>query len=135
MRRPARDRRLTAFLESIDPLVVLAVVTPLILAIGAWSLRMACSICAVEPPTFWHALLTLLILLIANVVLRFFLHVTQTPATLGTQYVAPVVTNAVVIAVSLPSGPIAAIIIAIVHAIMTAVIYVGAMVAAGMLPI
>lgn len=107
-------------LQSMDSTVFLTVFAPLILAIGAWALRMACSLCAVDTPNFWHAVLTFIILIVANVAWRFFMHVTRTPETMGTQYLAPALTNAAVIAVSLPTGPIAASMISVVHILISA---------------
>ena len=78
-------------LHELDPTLVLVVLLPLGALVAGWALQMACSICSVEPPDFWHSVLAVVIICISNVVLRFWLRVSEAPANFSTQYVAPVV--------------------------------------------
>lgn len=117
-----------AYLLSLDEKALFAVAAPFFILAAAWTLRVACWVCSVETPEFGHALLTLLAVIGANIGMRALLHFTEVPTTMFTQYAAPTLVSAGVIAVCLATGPYAALLISVVHAVLTAAAYVGALV-------
>jgi len=106
-----------------DVLWALAALVPLVLAAAAWSLQMSCGFCSVEPPEFWHAVITVVVTAFVNVILRFVLQVNDYGGGLGPQYVMPAMASAVVIAIMLPTGPFTATTITIVQVILCALMY------------
>ena len=110
-------------LHDIDPTFVLAVLLPLGALTAGWALQVACNICSVEPPDFWQSVLTVVIICVSNIVLRFWLRVTEAPADLSTQIFAAAITTALVIAMSIRSGPLAALKVTLVHGVLCGLIY------------
>ena len=55
------------FFSDLDALWTLAALVPLGVAAAAWALQMSCGFCSVEPPEFWHAVTTVVIIAVANV--------------------------------------------------------------------
>lgn len=115
-------------LSNLDPTFVVVVLLPLAAVIGGWALRVACSVCSVEPPDFWHAVLAVVIICVANIVLRFWLRVIQAPIDFSTQFVAPVVVTGLVISMSVRTGPWSACKVTFVHGILCALLYCAALV-------
>ena len=113
--------------------MALAVLTPLLLILGTATLRLACWVSAVKPPGFWHAMLTLVLLIGANIALQSTLQFLGVPPTMATKYLMPTFASALVIAVSLTTGPYSAIVVSVVHTVLTAVLYLGALFAADVL--
>jgi hypothetical protein len=111
------------FFTDSDALWTLAALVPLGLAAAAWALQMACGFCSVDPPEFWHAFTTVVIIAVANTVLRFVLHATDSAGGFGSQYLAPALAMSGVICVSLPTGPFSAITIAVVQIALCSMIY------------
>jgi len=111
------------FNYDLDLIFTLAALVPLAVAVAAWALQMACGFCSQEPPEFWHAVITVVIIAVANVVLRFFLQVTDSAHGMAPQYLLPAVTTAAVIAVCLPTGPFSASTITIVQIVLCALMY------------
>jgi len=109
--------------NNLDAVWTLAALVPLAVAAAAWALRMACGFCSVEPPEFWHAVTIVVIIAVTNVVLRFFLQVTDSADGMTQQYLAPAMATAAVIALSLPTGPFSALTIMIVQTVLCAMIY------------
>ena len=107
----------------VDTLWTLAALAPLAVAAAAWALRMACGFCSVEPPEFWHAVIIVVVIAVTNVVLRFFLQVTDSAHGMGPQYFAPALATSAVIALSLPTGPFSALTITVVQVVLCAMIY------------
>lgn len=107
----------------LDAVWTLAALVPLAVAVTAWALRMSCGFCSVEPPEFWHAVVTVVIIAVTNVVLRFFLQVTGSAEGMGPQYFAPAIATATVIALSLPTGPFTALTITVVQVVLCGTIY------------
>jgi hypothetical protein len=107
----------------LDTLWTLAALVPLAVAAAAWALQMSCGFCSVDPPEFWHSVTTVVIIAVANVVLRFFLQVTDSAHGIGAEYLAPAVVTAAVIALSLPTGPFSASTITIVEIVLCALMY------------
>ncbi len=110
-------------LRDLDPTFVLIVLVPLAAATAAWALRVACSVCSVESPDFWHSVLAVVIICVANIVLRFWLKVSHVPTGIGPQVVAPLVTTALVIAMSVRTGPLSACKVTFVHGMLCGLIY------------
>jgi hypothetical protein len=106
-----------------DVLWALAALVPLVLAAAAWSLQMSCGFCSVEPPEFWHAVITVVVTAFVNVILRFVLQMNDYGGGLGPQYVMPAMASAIVIAIMLPTGPFTATTITIVQVILCALMY------------
>ena len=119
---------MNAYLLTLDDRALLTVAAPLLLVAAAWTLRLACWICALEMPEFGHAFLTLLAVIGANIGMRAVLRLTETPPSMLTQYAAPTLVSAAVIAVCLATGPYAALLVSVVHAVLTAGVYIGALV-------
>jgi hypothetical protein len=110
-------------IRDLDPTFVLAVLIPLGALAAGWALQMACSICSVEPPDFWKSVLAVVVICISNIVLRFWLRVTETPANFGTQVFAAAVITALVIAMSIRTGPSAAFKVTCTHGVLCGLIY------------
>jgi hypothetical protein len=115
-------------LSNLDPTFVVVVLLPLAAAIAGWALRVACSVCSVEPPDFWHSVLAVMIICVANIVLRFWLRVIQAPIDFGTQFVAPVIVTGLVVSMSIRTGPLSAFKVTFVHGILCGLIYCAALV-------
>jgi len=110
-------------LHDLDPTVVLLVATPLVLAAAAWALRMACSICSVDPPGFWQATFSVIVIAIANIVLRFWLNVTDATPGLASQLFAPMAISAAIVSASAQTGPFSAMMVTIVHGLLCVMCY------------
>lgn len=110
-------------LRDLDPTFVMAVLLPLGTLAAGWALQVACSICSVEPPDFWQSVLAIVIICVSNVVLRFWLRVSDIPTDLGTQLLAPVLTTGLVIAMSIRAGPFAACKVTFVHGVLCGLMY------------
>jgi hypothetical protein len=106
-----------------DVLWALAALVPLAVAGTAWSLQMSCGFCSVEPPDFWRAVVTVVVIAFVNVILRFILQMNDYGTGLGPQYVMPAMASAIVITIMLPTGPFTATTITIVQVILCALMY------------
>lgn len=112
--------------HDIDPAIVLAVLLPLGALAAGWALQVACRVCSVEPPDFWQSVLAVVIICVSNIVLRFWLRVSEAPTDFGTQIVAPAITTALVIAMSIRTGPFAAFKVTCTHGVLCGLIYCAA---------
>ena len=110
-------------LSDLDPTFVWAVLLLLGALIAGWALQVACSVCSVEAPDFWYSVLAVVIICISNIVLQFWLRVTQAPADFSTQILAPAVITVLVIAMSIRTGPLAALKVTLVHGVLCGLIY------------
>ncbi|MCH8840304.1 MAG: hypothetical protein IH831_06430 [Planctomycetes bacterium] len=110
-------------LSDLNPTFVLAVLLPLGVLITGRALQVACRVCSVEPPDFWHSVLAVVMICVSNIVLQFWLRVTEAPADFSTQILAPAVTTAIVIAMSIRTGPLAALKVTFVHGVLCGLIY------------
>jgi hypothetical protein len=108
---------------NLDVIWALAALVPLGIAAAAWSLQMSCGFCSIEPPEFWHAVTTVVIIAFTNVILRFVLQVTDQSAGMAPQYLMPAIATAAVIAVMLPTGPFSATTITVVQVVLCALMY------------
>ena len=119
----AEELPMAQLLPELDGTLLLALCLPLGALIAGWALQMACNICSVEPPDYWHSVLAVVIIGIANVVLRFWLRVAEAPVDYTTQLLAPVATTGLVIAMSIRTGPFAAFKVTFVHCVLCGLIY------------
>ncbi|HYO23595.1 MAG TPA: hypothetical protein VEQ85_01465 [Lacipirellulaceae bacterium] len=101
----------------------LAALVPLGIAAAAWALQLSCGFCSVDPPEFWHAVTTVVIVAFANVILRFLLQITGSADGMTPQYLAPALATATVIALALPTAPFSAFTITIVQVLLCALMY------------
>jgi hypothetical protein len=108
-----------------DALWILAALVPLGIASAAWAFQLACGFCSVEPPEFAHAVTTVVIIAVANAILRLVLQNAGYGDGIGPQYMAPLLMTASVISLSLPTGPFVAATITAVELVLCAMIYFG----------
>jgi hypothetical protein len=106
-----------------DALWTLAALVPLAVAVASWALQMACGFCSVDPPEFWHAVSTVVIIAVSNAIVRFVLHANGAAYGMAPQYLAPLVVTTTVITISLPTGPFTALTITGVQVALCAMIY------------
>jgi hypothetical protein len=106
-----------------EDLWTLAALVPLAICCAAWALQMACGFCSVDPPEFWHAVTTVVIIVVANAVLRLVLQTVDSANGIAPQYFAPILATSAVITLSLPTGPFSALTITVVQLILCAMIY------------
>ena len=87
---------------------------------------MSCSVCSVDPPDFWHAAISVVVIATVNIVLRFWLNVTHVPPGLGSQLLAPLVASSAVVSISVHTGPFSAVMVTLVHGLICSMCYLGA---------
>jgi len=110
-------------LRDLDTAWMLVVVAPTLLLIGAWTLQVASGFCTAKPPEFWHAVLTVIAAGVANVALRLILLSLGVEQPAPVQAMTAVIMTAIVVALSLPTGPISAVSITIVQAAFCVLLY------------
>ncbi|MEM9657848.1 MAG: hypothetical protein AAF961_05750 [Planctomycetota bacterium] len=110
-------------LRDLDTAWMLVVVAPALLAVASWALQLASGFCAVKPPEFWHAVLTIIAAGVANVALRLILLAFGVTQPAPVQALSVAFTTAIVVALSLPTGPISALTITIVQAVICVLVY------------
>ena len=103
-------------LREINPWVLYVMVTPISLVLAAWALRLACSFSSVSPPHFLHALLSVVAIVVAHVAVRYYLEWYEVPSGVWRVVVAPLITWAAVVGISVPTGPLSAISVSVFHA-------------------
>jgi len=96
--------------RAFDPVVVTLLLVPVCIAIAAWALRVACSFASVKPPEFLQSALTVILICVTNVVVSYFLHLTQASPGIGTHLVIPVLATATMIALTVKTEPLSALI-------------------------
>ena len=116
---------MSEFFSNFDALWTLAALVPLAIAAAAWSLQLACGFCSVDPPEFWHAVTTVVIIAVANVILRFVLYSNDAADGIAAEYFAPILASSAVTTVSLPTGPFTALTITVVQLVLCAMLYYG----------
>lgn len=108
-----------------DMLWVMAALVPLGVASAAWALQMSCGFCSIEPPEFWHAVTTIVLIAIANAVLRMVLQITGSAYGMAPQYFIPALTTGAIIAIALPTSPVTALAITAVQIVLCALIFIA----------
>jgi hypothetical protein len=113
-------------LARIDPVLMFLVIVPLALAAAAWALQMACAIAAVDPPNYWQSFLCVILVLITNVILRFWVNISVPDPGLGYQLLIPLGLTAAIVAVMVRVGPVSAVVVTVCEAALCGGIYLGA---------
>ena len=75
--------------SDLDPTFIWAVLLLLGALIAGWALRVACSVCSVEPPDFWYSVLAVVIICISNIMLQFWLRQLVFQAKIGGHRYSP----------------------------------------------
>lgn len=104
---------------------MMAALVPLGVATAAWALQMSCGFCSVEPPEFWHAVTTIVLIAVANAVLRLVLQITDSAYGMAPQYFIPALATSAVIAVALQTTPFTAFTITLVQIVLCAMIFIA----------
>lgn len=115
-------------IDGLDPMLVFLVLLPMAALIAAWALRVSCNICDLDPPDYLHCLLAVVIVAVANVVLRFWLRINDGPVSFEAQVLAPLATTVLVLAMSIRTGPINACKVMVVQGILCGMLYCAALV-------
>jgi hypothetical protein len=113
------------FISNSDALWTLGALVPLAIAVAAWALQLACGFCSVDPPEFWHAVTTVVIIAVTNVVLRFVLYTADAADGIAAEYFAPLLVTSAVITLSVPTGPFTALTVTLVQLVVCAMMYYG----------
>lgn len=98
---------------------------PAALLVAAWTLQIACEFCTVSRPPLWHAISIVIVGVAMNIALRYFLPVMGFSPGFATEALAALLTSAMVIVVSVRTGPFTAVTIVVVQAVLCGVIYSG----------
>ena len=114
-------------IQGLDPTLVFLILLPAAALIAAWALRVSCNICDVEPPDYLHCLLAVIIVGVANVVLRFWLRINDGPLSFEVQVLAPLATTVLVLSMSIRTGPINACKVMLVQGILCGMLYCAAL--------
>ena len=112
-------------LTRIDPALVLFVLLPAGLAAAAWALQMACAVSDVEPPDYWQSLLCVFLVVVSNVLLRFWVNTTMFDPGLGAQLIWPLVMSSAIVAVMVRIGPLSAVVVTVCEGAFCLAIYIG----------
>ena len=112
-------------LRDSDAVWTLFIIVPLLFAAASWALQMACAFCAVEAPSYWHAFLIVISVAIANVTVRYFLEVTDSVHGIWGNYMSPVLTSGVVIALTAPTPLLSGIGVSVIHFLICGMMYFG----------
>ncbi|NOY41160.1 MAG: hypothetical protein GXP26_04900 [Planctomycetes bacterium] len=112
-------------LLNFDPSLKLMLIGPIAIALAAWALRLACSFSSITPPPFLQAVLSMVAIIAAQLVVRVYLELNQVPPGLGRVVIAPLITSAAMIGICVPTGPMAAISVAIFHAGICFLLFMG----------
>lgn len=105
-------------IHGLDPTLVFLVLVPMAAAATAWALQISCKICGVDAPDYLNCLLAIVVVAVANVVLRFWLRVNQGPISFEAQVLAPVATTILVLAMVIRTGPLNACKVLVVHGLL-----------------
>jgi hypothetical protein len=111
--------------NQLDPALVFLVLLPLGLAIAAWALQMACAVSDVEPPDYWQSLLCIVLIVVANVVLRFWVNISVPHPGLGYHVLWPLGMTSAIVAVMVRTGPMSAIVVTVCEGALCAGLYLG----------
>ena len=116
---------MTELLSRFDATLVFLVFLPTALFLAAWALQMACAFAAVEPPDYWQSLLCVFLVVVANILLRFWINVWVVDPGFGCHVIWPVALTAAIIAVMVRTGPVSALIVTICEGGICVVLLVG----------
>jgi hypothetical protein len=116
---------MSQFLDRLDPALLFLVVVPVGLAVAAWALQMACAVSAVDPPDYWQSLLCVVLAVVANVILRFWVNISVPDPGLGYHLLLPLGMTTAIVAVMARVGPISAVVVTVCEGAICAGIYIG----------
>lgn len=100
-------------------------IIPAGMVLAAWFLQMACSIAAVDPPDFWQSMLCMILVVVANVVMRVWLNDWVTIPGLGSQLLAPLILTVAIVAVMVRTGPVSALVITVCEGLLCTGIFIA----------
>jgi len=115
----------TEIISRFDPTLVFLVFLPAALFIAAWALQMACGFAAVEPPDYWQSLLCVFLVVVANILLRFWVNISIPDPGFWCHVGWPLVITAGIIAVMVRTGPFSALMVTACEGVICAVLVVG----------
>jgi hypothetical protein len=113
------------FFDRLDPVLLFLVIVPLGLAVAAWALQMACAVSAVDPPDYWQSLLCVVLAVVANVILRFWVNISVPDPGLGYHLLVPLGMTTAIVAVMVRVGPISAVVVTMCEGAICTGIYLG----------
>lgn len=116
---------MSQFVDRFDPALLFLVIVPLGFAVAAWALQMACAISAVDPPDYWQSLLCVVLVAVANVLLRFWVNISVPDPGLGYHLLIPLGMTAAIVAVMVRVGPLSAVVVTVCQGAICAGIYIG----------
>ncbi|TWU20821.1 hypothetical protein [Bythopirellula polymerisocia] len=116
---------MTQFFSGLDPTLVLCLFVPAALIFAAWTLQIACAFAAVETPNFWQCLLCTLLVVVANILLRFWVNTSVVDPGLGTNLLAPVALTISIVAVMVRTSPLSALVITTCQGLVFTGLYMG----------
>lgn len=113
------------FFSGLDPTLVLCLFVPAAMIFAAWSLQIACAIASVDPPDFWQSLLCTFLVVVANIVLRFWVNTSVSAPGLGTSLLAPIVLTIAIVAILVRTGPLSALVVTTCQGLIFTALYLG----------
>ena len=108
-----------------DPVLIGTIVLPLGLIGAAWSLRMACAICAVRIPDFMPAAAVVVVCVVANLALRIGLHTNDLSLGLTSQLLLMLLVTALIVAMSVRTSVFSALAVTITQVFLCGLMYFG----------
>jgi len=112
-------------LHNLDPTLLIVLFSPIAIVLAAWALRIACSFSSITPPRFMHAVASVVAIILGHLAVRYYLDWNQVPPGLGRIVFAPLITSAAMIGISVPTGPMSAITVAVFHAGLCLLLFMG----------
>lgn len=112
-------------LGSLDPMLIGMILLPLAVVSAAWSLRMACAICAVRVPDFLPAAAVVVVSVALNLALRIFLNFNHMSLGLGSQLLLVLLATSLIIAMSVRTNITSALAVTITQVFLCGLMYVG----------
>ncbi len=110
-------------LYNLDAPLFWAVLILIGIVVAAWSLRIACRICSVDPPDFLPAVVAMIVVCVANALWNYYLQISHIHPSLGTHLVVPLILTVVLLAMSLSTGLGSALMIASVQSFICGAFY------------
>lgn len=114
------------FLSGLDPVVIGTVVLPVGLVAAAWTLRMACAVCAVRVPDFMTAAAVIVVAVVSNIGIRIALNHNDMALGMGSQLLLVLLSSATIVSLSVRTSIASAIAVTITQVFFTGLLYFGA---------
>jgi len=112
-------------LGSLSPLLIGTILLPLGVIAAAWSLRMACAICAVRVPDFLPAAAVVVVSVASNLALRMLLNHNNLSLGLGSQLLLVLLATSLIIAISVRTNITSALAVTITQVFLCGLLLVG----------